>query len=229
MSTLQYQIFLVFFTTSVLIFLVLEDNMGTRDGFLYTMLVAENVSATQDKCIIPSFEQVKKDLEYQKVFKKITHAKCQNIQPKLTYTENDFLKWNKSILNTVKSVIDCFANFLIRKKDSDDAIIFTEKFKIVIGSELKLSGKMVHIVCNISSKSDNRDNYFYRNIHMSHEANHNSVLISSKYLKDKDDSPPRSIVMILIESLSRVNAHIQLPKTINILKNLYNSTILNGI
>ena len=39
---------------------------------------------------------------------------------------------------------------------------------------------------------------------------------------------PRSVLLLLVESLSRVNARVQLPRTVAVLRDLYNSTFLNG-
>ena len=41
-------------------------------------------------------------------------------------------------------------------------------------------------------------------------------------------SRPRSVLLLLVESLSRVNARVQLPRTVAVLRDLYNSTFLNG-
>ena len=36
------------------------------------------------------------------------------------------------------------------------------------------------------------------------------------------------MLLLLVESLSRVNARVQLPRTVAVLRDLYNSTFLNG-
>ena len=41
--------------------------------------------------------------------------------------------------------------------------------------------------------------------------------------------PPPSVFLFLVESLSRVNAHVQLPRTVQVLQQRYNATLLQGM
>ena len=70
----------------------------------------------------------------------------------------------------------------------------------------------------------------YQNIHFNIMARKHQVKgpgqtkNSSEEVKPK----PRSIFLLLVESLSRVNAHVQLPSTLKVLRTQYNSTFLHG-
>ena len=84
---------------------------------------------------------------------------------------------------------------------------------------------MVKIIC-YQEANGIRSGVIYNNIHQ------NLFSINKKKKKIvkslKAEKPP-SVFILLIESLSRVNAHIQLPKTLNVLKEKYNATFLNGL
>ena len=232
----QYQLSLVVFSLVMLLFLMLASMMemdesdASYEYHQYITDMVSNVSRSNSSndCIIPSFDLVLRDMKYRQLFTKKMHAPCQNLQPNLTFFINDTLKWNKTELDKAPPIL-CFANFIARKANNDDVILHSEKFKIVIGIDRKLGGSLIHVICHKVNKANGQyTEVYYRNIHV----NFYNIKIS----KNKPDSqqsppqsPPKSVLMILLESLSRVNAHVQLPKTVDVLKTVYNATILSGM
>ena len=208
----------------MLVFLLTSTQVGFSGSQDYMDIIDQimlNVSNSTD-CWIPGFDLVRRDLEYRKVFQHVSPLRCKPLQPDLTFYENGIFSWNQTLLSKVSVSLGCYVSFVVRKAGNDNEVYYSEEFKVVPGVDRRLGGTLIKIICYHESNGI-RSGVYYNNLHQN--------LLPHKNVAPKKPPPARKtpgIFILLVESLSRVNAHIQLPKTMTVLRKQYNATILNG-
>ena len=210
--------------TFVLVNIQLRDEGSLRYLELINQLslnVTSQNSLNSSTCIIPPFNVVFKDLKYRKSFHKKSPYPCLQSQPPLTYLESGMFRWNKTSLAALEAPPSCYVRFLSRKEGSDEEVVASDKFPVPVGEDRRYGASLIHVMCH-----GVRGGLVYQNIHFNILARKLSVN-THRHSKASAEKP-RSIFLLLIESLSRVNAHVQLPKTLKVLKSEYNSTFLHG-
>ena len=231
----QYLLLMVLSSIMMMIFVVVNIQLRDEGSIKYLEFMKQlslnitTMSSNSTDCVIPSFDVVFKDLKYRDIFHKKSPYPCLQSQPPLTYFEAGTFRWNRTSLASLTVPLSCQVRFIARKEGSDEELVISEKFSVKVGEDRKYGGSLVHVTCN-NVKSGVPQGIFYQNIHFNIMARKHSVKNSghAKTSSDNANSQPRSIFLFLIESLSRVNAHVQLPKTLQVLKNQYNSTFLHG-
>ena len=232
----QYLLLMVLSSFMMMIFLVVNIQLRDEGSIKYlefmeqlSLNISSSLSSNSTHCVIPPFEVVFKDLQYRRIFHKKSPYPCLQSQPPLTYFEAGTFRWNRSSLASLAVQLSCQVRFISRKEGSDEELVVSEKFSVKVGEDRRYGGSLVHVSCH-SLKSGVPQGIFYQNIHVNIRARKHSPKNSghAKTSSDPANSKPRSIFLFLIESLSRVNAHVQLPKTLQVLKNQYNSTFLHG-
>ena len=231
----QYLLLMVLSSFMMMIFVVVNIQLRDEGSLKYLEFMKQlslnisNLSSNSTDCVIPPFEMVFKDLKYRDIFHKKSPFPCFQRQPPLTYFEAGTFRWNRTSLASLSVPLSCQIRFVARKEGSDEELVVSEKFSVKVGEDRRYGGSLIHITCHNVETGVPRG-LFYQNIHFNILARKHSVKNAghAKTSSDKANSQPRSIFLFLIESLSRVNAHVQLPKTLEVLKNQYNSTFLNG-
>ena len=215
-------------TIMMLLFLLTSNQVGYSGSQDYMEMIDQmmlNVS-NSTTCMIPMFDLVKKDLEYRKVFQPVRPLTCKHIQPELTFYQNGMLHWNKTLLRQVSVPLTCYASFVTRRAGNDDDISYSEEFLIEPGVDRKLGGSLLRILCYHEANGI-RNGIFYNNIHLNLFSTKNNV--DKRKIAQPNSKASPSVFILLIESLSRVNAHVQLPKTLSVLAEKYDATFLNGL
>ena len=231
----QYLLLMVLSSFMMMIFVVVNIQLRDEGSLKYLEFMKQlslnisNLSSNSTDCVIPPFEVVFKDLKYRDIFRKKSPFPCFQSQPPLTYFEAGTFRWNRTSLASLSVPLSCQIRFVARKEGSDEELVVSEKFSVKVGEDRRYGGSLVHITCHNVQTGVPRG-IFYQNIHFNILARKHAVKNAgqAKTSSDKANSQPRSIFLFLIESLSRVNAHVQLPKTLQVLKNQYNSTFLHG-
>ena len=232
----QYLLLMVLSSFMMMIFLVVNIQLRDEGSLKYLEFMKQlslnisTLSSNSTDCVIPPFDVVFKDLKYRHIFQKKSPFPCFQSQPPLTYFEAGTFRWNRSCLASLSVPLSCQVRFISRKEGSDEELLISEKFSVKVGEDRRYGGSLVHIVCH-NVKTGVPRGIFYQNIHFNIMARKHALRNPGQAAKTstgKAKSQPRSIFLFLMESLSRVNAHVQLPKTMEVLKNQYNSTFLNG-
>ena len=230
----QYLLLMVLSSFMMMIFVLVNIQLRDEGSLKYLEFMKQlslnlsRFSSNSTDCVIPPFDVVFKDLKYRDIFRKKSPFPCFQSQPPLTYFEAGTFRWNRTSLAALTVPLACQVRFIARKEGSDEELVVSEKFSVKVGEDRRYGGSLVHIVCH-NDQSGVPHGIFYQNIHFNILARKHSVK-NAKTSSENPDSQtqPRSIFLFLIESLSRVNAHVQLPKTLQVLKNQYNSTFLHG-
>ena len=191
---------------------------GSEDYVEFLDEIIANVT-NSSICVIPSFDLVKRDLEHRQVFQRLGSLRCKQIQPELTFYENGIFRWNTTALKKITVPINCYASFVVRHSASDDFVSYSEEFLVEPGVDRKLGGSLVRVICYHEANGI-RNGIIYNNVHQNAYAKKNKGPQIKEFPKNVL-SKPKSVFILLIESLSRVNAHVQLPKTLRVLKNKF--------
>ena len=205
----------------MMIFMVLNNRNQEYIDSIERMLA--NVS-NSSVCVIPWFSLVKKDLEHRKAFQRVRPLQCKKIQPELTFYKDGMFRWNRTLLQMLDVSLVCSASFVVRKRANDNELAYSEEFAVEPGVDRKLGGSLINIKC-FSEVNGLRKELFYNALHQNVFIKKN---VPRRHSRPNTEKKPTSVFILMIESLSRVNAHIQLPKTLSVLESKMNATFLNG-
>ena len=227
----QYLLLLLLTSLMMIIFVMVNIQLRDEGSIKYmefinklTLNFSSLSSTNSSSCLIPPFNVVLRDLKYRQTFHKKSPFPCIQSQPLLTYLDAGTFRWNKTSLSTLPDPLSCYVRFISRKERTDQELVTSDRFPVKVGEDRKYGASMIHVTCH-SVKSGIPQAILYQNIHFNIMARKHSAKGQGK---SKTESKPRSIFLFLLESLSRVNAHVQLPKTLDVLKTQYNSTFLDG-
>ena len=134
--------------------------------------------------------------------------------------------WNKQELaNISKGIIECKGNKVFRRRRSDEDVVPSATFPLQVGFPFKVEPGLLQVVCFAREEGSSQQELIYSNVHFLPKLSDKS---QKPTLESESEKPP-GVLILLIESLSRVNGEQQLPQTIQVLRLIYNATLLRGL
>ena len=132
--------------------------------------------------------------------------------------------WNKQELANISKRLKCQGSKVLRRKGSDTDVVYSAAFPLHVGLPFKIENSesaMLQVLCFVKDNAG-RQELMYSYIHLL------TKLPSSNHKPLTEDKLP-GVLILLIESLARVNGEKQLPQTVRVLRELYNATLLRGL
>ena len=167
-------------------------------------------------------DQVRRDLEFRKAFQPAPGLVCPKLQPKLTNIVEEHLVWDKQELANFSKGIECEGSKVFRRRGSDEEVVASAKFPLRVGLPAKMEPGLLQVVCFAKEENSGHLELVYSNVHFLPK-------LPSTNPKPPPESKVPGVLILLIESLSRVNAEQQLPQTVQVLRLIYNATLLRGL
>ena len=170
--------------------------------------------------------QVRRDLEFRKAFQPPPQLVCPKLQPKLTSILEEQLVWDKQELaNFSSKVLECEGSKVFRRRGSDEEVFTSATFPLKVGLPFKMEPGLLQVVCFAKEEeSSGRRELVYSNVHFLPK-----LPTSTNPKQPPAETKVPGVIILLIESLSRVNGEHQLPKTVQVLRLIYNATLLRGL
>ena len=119
-------------------------------------------------------------------------------------------------------VLECEGSKVFRRRGSDEELVNSAKFLLEVGLPFKMEPGLLQVVCFTKEDSRGRRELVYSNIHFLPK-------LPTNLKPPPAETKVPGVFILLIESLSRVNGERQLPKTVQVLRMLYNATLLHGL
>ena len=127
--------------------------------------------------------------------------------------------WDEQELANFSKGIECEGSKVFRRRGSDEEVVASAKFSLQVGLPFKMDPGLLQVVC---FAKDGPREVVYSNVHFLPK-------LPSTNPKPPPESKVPGVLILLIESLSRVNAEEQLPQTVQVLRLMYNATLLHGL
>lgn len=213
--------YIVSFAIGLLMMGYLSCNRTQPETFQYKLLYSFLSGALHsDVCNIPQLDPW--DQTILKYLTKFKPLQCKKLQPELTYLDfNGMLTINESArIESGYSSINCQYRCFNKIEGLDDVTLRYEKWIVLESNETKIDCEFIEVTCSGSIAAIS----IYSNSHNQIIVNRTKLnIIKEDHVTDKP-----SILLFILDSISKSNFYRSLPKFLNVLKYEYDSVIMEG-
>lgn len=185
--------------------------------------VGDNTSGLE--CIIPDYDPY--DPSIRKYLEEVNPIKCGETQPYLTFLDFEgYIHINKTAVQKSglsESDYDCSYSDIIRPDGNDGEVSFGHP-QVFRGPEKIRSEAFILVKCYLRTTKK----LVYENLHFYVPLPTGELQKRSKRSQDGDVDRP-SILIVTIDSMSRLNFIRQLPRTYRVLTQVLNATVFKGM